>query len=334
MFNIFRVQSDVCSRARVREYGDIRMAYEGGGSQYRLGGARGGRMELKHIELLEILTRTRSLSRAAVELGTSQPRLTQQLHLVEKELGVSLFHRSARGLTLSEAGSAFLPFAIQISFAFGRGRSAVSALSKKSLAQLRLGMSITTSPTMISEFLQEYHKRYPGVGVTLTERTPLELVEGLEGGQLDVCGGLELPETATLVRKHIFNTRLVGISSAVMNVRTRTRLRDFCTRPLVLTSRKCATRIRLDTALKRAGVKPRICMELDDVSTIVQLVKAGSAVSILPETLAVGIRAPFIHKIDDLDVSVTGYFLHPRNPSREAQDFMRIIMEKIAPRLH
>jgi hypothetical protein len=37
MFNIFRVQSDVCSRARVREYGDIRMAYEGGGSQYRLG---------------------------------------------------------------------------------------------------------------------------------------------------------------------------------------------------------------------------------------------------------------------------------------------------------
>ena len=59
-----------------------------------------GRMELKHIELLEILTRTRSLSRAAVEFGTSQPRLTQQLHLVEKELGVSLFHRSARGLTL------------------------------------------------------------------------------------------------------------------------------------------------------------------------------------------------------------------------------------------
>ena len=141
-----------------------------------IGGARGGRMELKHIELLEILTRTRSLSRAAVELGTSQPRLTQQLQLVEKELGVSLFHRSARGLTLSEAGSAFLPFALQISSAFGRGQSAVSALSKKGLAQLRLGMSITTSPTMISEFLQEYHKRYPGVRVTLTERTPLELV--------------------------------------------------------------------------------------------------------------------------------------------------------------
>ena len=58
-------------------------------------GGTGGRMELKHIELLEILTRTRSLSRAAVELGTSQPRLTQQLQLVEKELGVSLFHRSA-----------------------------------------------------------------------------------------------------------------------------------------------------------------------------------------------------------------------------------------------
>ncbi len=95
-------------------------------------------MELKHIELLEILTRTRSLSRAVAELGASQPRLTQQLQVVEKELGVSLFNRSAHGLTLSEAGSAFLPFARQISSSFGRGQSAVSALSKKGLAHCAL----------------------------------------------------------------------------------------------------------------------------------------------------------------------------------------------------
>jgi len=74
-------------------------------------------------------------------------------------------------------------------------------------------------------------------------------------------------------------------------------------------------------------------MELDDVSTIALLVRTGCAVSIVPETLTLGFRAPFARKISDLDVRVTGYFLHPRNPSGEAQDFMATIMERIAPRL-
>src|SRR5438552_207202 len=100
------------------------------------------------------------LSRAAADLGTSQPRLTQQLQSIEKELGASLFHRSARGLILSEAGSTFLPFVRQIRSAFERGQSAISEMSKKRLARLRLGISFTISTRMASEFLQEFHKRH------------------------------------------------------------------------------------------------------------------------------------------------------------------------------
>ena len=291
-------------------------------------------MELNQLELVEIVARTGSLSRAAAELGTSQPRLTQQLQIIEKELGVSLFHRSARGLTLSEAGSTFLPFAHEIRSAFERGQSAISTISKKRLARLRLGMSFTTSTRMASEFLQEFHKRYVDVHVTLVERSPHELVAALESGELDVCGGLELPETTALVRKQIFSTRLVGIAAASMNLSSRISLEEFCRRPLVLTSRKCATRIRLDDALKRAGMKPTVCMELDDVSTILLLVKAATAVSIIPETLTAGIRACSLHKLSGLDVPVTGHFLYPRNPTTEARNFMATIMEKIAPRIH
>jgi DNA-binding transcriptional LysR family regulator len=177
-------------------------------------------MDLKQLELLEIVARTGSLSRAAAELGTSQPRLTQQLQLIERELGIRLFHRSARGLTPSEAGSTFLPFVRQIRSAFERGQSAISAVSKKGMARLRLGISFTTSTRMASEFLQEFHKRFPGVYVTLTERNPHELVAALEGGELDLCGGLELPETTTLVRKQIFSTRLVGIYVLGLQVST------------------------------------------------------------------------------------------------------------------
>ena len=45
---------------------------------------------------------------------------------------------------------------------------------------------------LVSEFLHEFHKRYPRIQVTLAVRTPQQLAEGLECGLFDLCGGLEL----------------------------------------------------------------------------------------------------------------------------------------------
>jgi DNA-binding transcriptional LysR family regulator len=78
-------------------------------------------MNVKQAKMLEILSRTRSVSEAAAEMGTSQPRLTQQLKAVEAELGVDLFLRSPRGLVLSDAGKTFLPFANQLTSTYQRG---------------------------------------------------------------------------------------------------------------------------------------------------------------------------------------------------------------------
>jgi DNA-binding transcriptional LysR family regulator len=87
-------------------------------------------MNVKQCELFKALVRTGSLGRAAAELGTSQPRLTQQLRSIEKELGTTLFNRSALGLKLTEAGSTLLPFAQQIASTFERAQSAISAVSE------------------------------------------------------------------------------------------------------------------------------------------------------------------------------------------------------------
>lgn len=291
-------------------------------------------MDTKQLELFDLLVRTGSLSRAAAELGTSQPRLTQQLQQLERELGVTLFHRSVRGLALSEAGSEFLPFAKEMRSTFERARSAISRVNKSAGARLRLGMSFTTSTSMASEFLLEFRKRRPQVQIALTVTAPRELVQGLENGDFDLCGGLELPETTTLVRKQIFATRMVGISAASMHFPSKITLVEFCRRPLLLTSRRCATRVRLDRAFRRVGLKPTISMELDDIGTISSVVKTGVAVAILPETLASGSRSLVVRRIIDLDVPVTGYFLHRRDVGEEAQTFMTTTLERIAPRLH
>jgi len=88
-------------------------------------------MNLQHVKLLETLARTGSLRGAAQELGTSQPRLTQQLQRMERDLGAASFLRSPRGLKLSDAGRAFLPFARRISSTFSSGQSAIAELGAR-----------------------------------------------------------------------------------------------------------------------------------------------------------------------------------------------------------
>jgi len=285
----------------------------------------------KQAHMLDILSRTHSLSEAAVEMGTSQPRLTQQLKVVEQEFGVELFHRSPRGLLLSEAGQVFLPYARQIISAFQQAQEALSSLSEAKANRLRLGASITASHRLVPENLFLFHKRYPEVLVTVTRTVPKDLVKGLEEGRFDVCFGLELPESALFLREDFFKTDLVGFSSAASRPALRSSLAKFCRNPLALLPRSCDTRILLDDALRRAQVKPHVVLEADDVTTILAMVRAGVASTILPRTLAPNSKTLQISDLTDLIIEVRGMLLYPRNCTTEARKFIQLMQERVRP---
>jgi DNA-binding transcriptional LysR family regulator len=288
----------------------------------------------KQAQMLDILSRTHSLSEAAVEMGTSQPRLTQQLKVVEQELGVELFHRSPRGLLLSEAGQMFLPYARQIISTFQKAREALSSLSEGKANRLHLGASITASHRLVSENLLLFHKRYPEVLVTVTHTVPKDLVKNLEEGRFDACFGLELPESALFLREEFFKTDLVGLSSAASKPALRTSLAQFCRKPLMLLPRSCYTRILLDDALRRSHVKPRVVLEADDVTTVLAMVRAGVASTILPRTLAPSSKTLLTSDLTDLIIEVRGMMLYPRNCTTEARKFIQLMQERVRPSAH
>ena len=288
-------------------------------------------MNQKQAQMLDILSRTHSLSEAAVEMGTSQPRLTQQLKVVEHELGVELFHRSPRGLLLSEAGRMFLPYARQIISAFRQAQEALSSLSEGRANRLRLGASITASHQLVPENLLLFHRRYPEVLVTVTRTVPKDLVKGLEEGRFDVCFGLELPESALFIREEFFKTDLVGLSSVASKPALRTSLAKFCRKPLALVTRSCDTRMLLDDALRRAQVKPRVLLEADDVTTVLAMVRAGVASTILPRTLAPSSKTLLISNLTDLIIEVRGMLLYPRSCMTEARKFIQLMQERVRP---
>jgi DNA-binding transcriptional LysR family regulator len=291
-------------------------------------------MNLKQAQMLDILSRTHSLSEAAVEMETSQPRLTQQLKVVEQELGVELFHRSPIGLLLSEAGQMFLPYARQIVSTFQQAQDALSSLSEGKANRLRLGASITASHQLVPENLLLFHKRYPEVLVTVTRTVPKDLVKSLEESRFDLCFGLELPESALFIREVFFKTDLVGLSSAASKPALRTSLAQFCRKPLVLVTRSCDTRILLDDALRRARIKPRVVLEADDVTTVLAMVRAGVASTILPRTLVPSSKTLLTTDLSDLIIEVRGMLLYPRNCTTEARKFIQLMQERVRPAAH
>jgi LysR family cyn operon transcriptional activator len=248
---------------------------------------------------------------------------------MENDLGAKLFHRSPSGLKLSEAGKTFLPFAHRISSAFETARSAISELGLGTPRGLRIGVSITASMQLVPGNLQAFHKRYPDVLINVTRAAPKQLLAGLENDQFDLCFGLELPESALVKREEVFSTRMAGFSASSFGVPKHQTLDQFCKLPLILPPRSCGTRTLLEDALKRSKIRARVIMEVDDMSTIVALVKAGVAGTILPRILP-SLSKSLVHsEITDFIGEVKGVLLYPKSPTPEAQHFMEIASERI-----
>jgi len=291
-----------------------------------------GTMNLNHLKMLLVLEQAGSISAAAEELATSQPRLTQQLQQVERELGTTLFHRSPRGLELSESGRAFLVYAKRIGAMYDAGQAAVRRLGEGAGRKLRLGISITTSMQSAPADLLAFHREHPDVNVSVSRSLPKHLARGLENDRFDLCMGLELPESPLFVREDVFRTRMVGVSSRETAVPENLTLEEFCRHPLVLPPRTCGTRTLIDDVCRREKVKAQVVMEMDDVTTILNIVKAGVAATILPRIVAAEANSLQISELGDFKDEAKGHFLYPRRTTPETETFIRIAREGIRSR--
>jgi DNA-binding transcriptional LysR family regulator len=151
----------------------------------------------------------------------------------------------------------------------------------------------------------------------------------VEEDQFDLCLGLELPDSSLITRKEVFATTMAGFSAPSMKAMKSPTLEQFCRFPLVLPPRSCGTRALLEDAFKRSSIQPQVLMEVDDVGTIIAVVKAGVAATVLPRILPSVSRSLVLSEISNFSGEVKGVLLYPRSPTPEARSFMEIISMRI-----
>jgi DNA-binding transcriptional LysR family regulator len=256
-------------------------------------------MELRQLEYLVAVADEGGFTRAAAKLHVAQPGVSAQIKQLEHELGQPLFDRSGRGVTLTSAGRAVLPYARAALDAVAGARVAVQELT--GLLRGRVAIGTVTSPGAdlnLPGLLAGFHKAHPGVEITLGEDTSDRLLRGLLDGRYDLAfAGLagDPPEgvgTQTVVEE----TLVAAVAPLDPLARTSSvPVSALAGRPLIALPHGTGLRAAVDAACATAGFRPRVAFEASNPEVLALLAEQGLGVALLPASLAAS--RPGLHAV-------------------------------------
>jgi DNA-binding transcriptional LysR family regulator len=246
-------------------------------------------MEIHQLQYFVAVAEEASFTRAAARVHVAQPGVSAQVRRLEAELGQQLLDRSGRSVTLTEVGAAVLPFARAALDAVDGARLAVDQLAGLVRGQVTVGMVSGCALPALAGLLADFHTRYPGVAIALTEDDSGRLTELLRDGALDLALiGTAGPAAEGLETAVILDDALVAAVAAEdpLAARRSIAVADLRGQPLVSLPRGTGVRAALDAACAEAGFTPRIVLEASALPMVAQLAGRGLGVAILPASAA------------------------------------------------
>jgi DNA-binding transcriptional LysR family regulator len=235
---------------------------------------------------LEIAQRG-SVSRAAEALFVTQPALTARLKGLERELGTDLFVRTGRGVHLTDAGRAFLPYAQRSLQAVAEGRHLVAELARGGAGELALGAAPAVSTYVLPAVLERYHSRYPNVQLAVRTGHSEEVLELVlrEEVELGLIRALRHPDIASTP---LYEDELVLVCHPAhpFAARGEIEIGAIGEERVILFDRTSSYHELTAGLFREAGVVPRGVMELDNIDATKKMVRQGLGVAMVPHTAA------------------------------------------------
>jgi LysR family cyn operon transcriptional activator len=246
-------------------------------------------MLLRHIRYFVAVAQHRNFTRAAEALHVSQPTLSQQIRQLEDMLGVPLLDRSGRMIQLTDAGVAYMRYARRALQDLEEGKRAIHDVQELSRGSLRLAMTPTFTAYLIGPLLEKYNRRYPNLTLNILEMPQDRMEAMLNEDALDVGIAFDETHSPDIETQVLFVEALamvVGKSHPYAKRRAALTLRAFGNEALVLLNEEFATRHYIDRYCRQHGVAPRIAMEANSISAVIELVQRTTLATLLPAAIA------------------------------------------------
>lgn len=220
-----------------------------------------------------------SISITAKELHLSQPAITWQIKNLEEILGVTLFIRTKRGVTLTDEGKIFFKYIEKGIKEIKNGENALTNLKNLDYGNIRIGASTTVSRHVLMPYLEKFHEKYPNIEIEIKNSLTENLLKDLRNGNLDILIlNLPMKESKDLEIYKILEVQDIFVGNKKYYDLTKNKqlkLSDLEKYPLIFQKRPSNTRNFLDNYLKENNVNLTPKTEIVSYNLIMDFIKIG-----------------------------------------------------------
>jgi DNA-binding transcriptional LysR family regulator len=240
-------------------------------------------METRSLLYFIAVAEEKNVGRAATRLHVTQPALSRQIQLLERELGVPLFVRSATGMEITSSGTALLHHARAISVELAHAKATVPKPESDPRQQLDIGVYGSAIFAIIPRILSLFSQRYPNVEFCLHNVRKDQQVELLRQGKTRIAFDRYLPEQPDLVCELVYHEYLnVALyKDHPLTSRETIDLDELRDEPRIGGNLDSAFAASLAQAF---GLKPHT-HRADDLFTTLMLVGCGFGISFAPPSI-------------------------------------------------
>ncbi len=249
-------------------------------------------MNDRQLRYAHAIWNERSFSRAAAKMGVSQPSLSEQIRLLEEELGFSLFYRNSRGVEASANGQAFLESASGVVSGMYALKELARDLRGKPGATIRIGVNSGLAQSLvprIARILARASVKTRPELVTATTRRILRLVHQQRLDLGVVFEGEVKPSSDKLVRTSLAESEIVLLVPPAHPLARRREpldLAELCRHPLLVTEPRMGYGKALLTLFAARDLTPEIAGDCDDLESLKYMVESGAGLALAPRIAA------------------------------------------------
>lgn len=245
-------------------------------------------MELHQLEYVVAIAKFHSFTKAAADINTTQPLLSQQIKKLENELGVRLFERTTRNVELTSAGGAFLLHAQKVLGEVAQSRHTVRNYLDAATGSIRLGVLPVIGHYGLTSLIADFQRQFPGVRMEFVEGKCSKLLAMLSGSSISAAflseADAPVPvDSYTLVKNH-----LVLVTSILHPIAKRQSvdIASLSNEKFIIADADSGLYGGFIKACQNAGFEPDILYYCNQVETQLELVREGLAVTVLSSKAA------------------------------------------------
>lgn len=234
---------------------------------------------LSQYRIFYAVAKAGNISRAAKELFISQPAISKSISKLEESLGVTLFTRNSRGVSLTAEGQVLFQHVSNAFDTLNRGENELKRIRNFNIGQIKIGVSNTLCKYILLPYLKGFVEEYPHVKIMIDSQDTARTISMLEQQQLDI-GLIAEPK----VRRSLSFLPVMQIEDSFVCTKAyleNLKIREgrdvdlFAAGTILLLDRNNMTRTHIDAYFAEHGIEPRQILEATTMDLLIEFAKTG-----------------------------------------------------------